>query len=342
MKGRTLRTIGIALCLTVLCSTNAFAEWKQEGINWRFVNADGSYASEGWRWIDGKCYYFTPEGYCLINTKTPDGYDVDGSGAWVINGVIQTQHQTQALEKGWRLIDGGWRYYTGSKYLTSSWITLEQKSYYLDESGNMVTGFQDIGGDRYFFNSDGSVQTESFSMDGMRYIVGKKGVITDEVNEFDWYSGSYQDYDYSDSRGSSGGSSYTGYSQSQNVDEDSYAYAVFGIVNRERSKNGQSELVWDEGLAYCAQERAYEIVEKFSHTRPDGSSCSTILAEEGISYMSSGENIAYGQRSPEEVMTGWMNSSGHKANILRSGFGRIGVGCAYVNGTLYWVQMFTD
>ena len=62
----------------------------------------------------------------------------------------------------------------------------------------------------------------------------------------------------------------------------------------------------------------------------------------GVKFMGAGENIAWGQRSPEEVMNGWMNSSGHRANILNSSFKKIGV-VYYVgaNGRTYWTQLFT-
>lgn len=73
-------------------------QWKQDTTGWWYQNDDGSYFNNGWQWIDGKCYYFTSEGYCLINTTTPDGYTVDGSGAWTVNGVVQTKNEetTQA------------------------------------------------------------------------------------------------------------------------------------------------------------------------------------------------------------------------------------------------------
>ena len=79
----------------------------------------------------------------------------------------------------------------------------------------------------------------------------------------------------------------------------------------------------------------------FSHTRPDGRSCFTALTDLGISYGGAGENIAYGQSSPEEVMTAWMNSSGHRANILNSSFTKLGVGVYKSGNTIYWVQLFT-
>lgn len=119
------------------------------------------------------------------------------------------------------------------------------------------------------------------------------------------------------------------------------AAAVTSLVNAARRDAGLSELELDADLCAAAQARAQEIAQSFSHTRPDGSSCFTILEEFGISYRAAGENIAMGQRTPEEVMDGWMNSSGHRANILNGTFTSIGVGY-YVDGAgaAHWVQIF--
>ena len=119
------------------------------------------------------------------------------------------------------------------------------------------------------------------------------------------------------------------------------AEAVASLVNAARQDAGLSELELDADLCAAAQARAQEIAQSFSHTRPDGSSCFTILEEFGISYRAAGENIAMGQRTPEEVMDGWMNSSGHRANILNGTFTSVGVGY-YVDGAgaAHWVQIF--
>lgn len=72
-------------------------EWKQDAIGYWYQNDDNSFAKSGWQWIDGngdgvaECYYFSPEGSCLLNSTTPDGFNVDGSGAWVIDGYVQTK-----------------------------------------------------------------------------------------------------------------------------------------------------------------------------------------------------------------------------------------------------------
>lgn len=122
---------------------------------------------------------------------------------------------------------------------------------------------------------------------------------------------------------------------------DAFVSQVLNLVNQERAKAGVAPLTLDSKAAQAAELRAREIESSFSHTRPDGSSFSTALTAFGVNYRSSGENIAYGQTSPEAVMKGWMNSSGHRANILNSSFTSIGIGhYKGANGVDYWTQLF--
>ena len=124
------------------------------------------------------------------------------------------------------------------------------------------------------------------------------------------------------------------------VSETDYAAQVVELVNVERAKMGLPALAMNSGAQQAAQLRAAEIVEVFSHDRPDGSACYTALTEIGVSYRAAGENIAMGYPTPEAVVDGWMNSEGHRANILRDTFSEIGVGYVVEDGTAYWVQMF--
>ena len=71
------------------------AEWKQNEIGYWYQEDNGSYPTNSWKWINGRCYYFDSNGYMLANTTTPDGYTVDASGAWTVNGVVQTQSTEQ-------------------------------------------------------------------------------------------------------------------------------------------------------------------------------------------------------------------------------------------------------
>lgn len=123
--------------------------------------------------------------------------------------------------------------------------------------------------------------------------------------------------------------------------DNSYASEVITLVNAERAKYNLAPLTTEKNLSAAALTRAKEIVQSFSHTRPDGTSFSTVLKEHGISYRISGENIAWGQKTPQEVVRGWMNSPGHRANILNERFTSIGVGYHIENGRTYWTQLFT-
>lgn len=111
---------------------------------------------------------------------------------------------------------------------------------------------------------------------------------------------------------------------------------VVRLVNAERAKKGISPVKLNTTLMNAAMRRAKEIKTLFSHDRPDGSSCFTVLDEYKISYGYCGENIAYGYGTPENVMNGWVNSSGHYANIMNSSYKEIGVG--YYQD--HWVQLF--
>ncbi len=117
----------------------------------------------------------------------------------------------------------------------------------------------------------------------------------------------------------------------------SMAKEVFNLVNAEREKAGLTPLTYYELGQPAVDIRCEELKELFSHTRPNGSAWFTVLDELEIQgWWACGENIAWGQRSPEEVMGDWMNSEGHRANILNPNF----TGLAVATDGAYWVQMF--
>lgn len=111
---------------------------------------------------------------------------------------------------------------------------------------------------------------------------------------------------------------------------------ILELVNIERQKEGLSPLSYYSKGQAAADIRAEEIIETFSHTRPDGTNCFTAL--EGIHYWTAGENIALGHSTPEQVMRAWMNSPGHKANIMNESFTHLIVG--YDHEAKAWVQLF--
>lgn len=122
----------------------------------------------------------------------------------------------------------------------------------------------------------------------------------------------------------------------------SYIKQVANLVNKERAKAGLSPLTVKKDIESAAKVRAIETQKSFSHTRPNGSKFTTALTESNVTFKGAGENIAWGQKTPEQVMDVWMNSEGHRANILNKNFTSIGVGYETTSsGTPYWVQLFT-
>ena len=123
---------------------------------------------------------------------------------------------------------------------------------------------------------------------------------------------------------------------------DEYAQEVIRLTNEERAKAGLPALEVNDNLMQAAAIRAEEIAEKFSHTRPNGEGMSTVFYEVGLDPydLRPGENCAKGSKTPEAVVTGWMNSEGHRNAILNEDNTDIGVGVFTSNGVIYWVQSF--
>jgi spore coat assembly protein SafA/uncharacterized protein, YkwD family len=118
---------------------------------------------------------------------------------------------------------------------------------------------------------------------------------------------------------------------------------VINLVNRERANNGLPLLTGNWELCRVARYKSQDMINKgyFAHQSPTYGSPFKMMEDFGITFTAAGENIAYGQRSPEEVMNAWMNSPGHRANILSRTYNQIGVGVAKSsNGTYYWTQEF--
>jgi uncharacterized YkwD family protein len=122
-----------------------------------------------------------------------------------------------------------------------------------------------------------------------------------------------------------------------------YQQEVLNIVNKERAAKGLSALKFNAELSKVATTKSQDMIDKnyFAHNSPTYGSPFDMMKKFGITYKSAGENIAMGQKTPQEVMTAWMNSEGHRKNILNSSFTEIGIGIAKdKNGRLYWTQMF--
>lgn len=129
----------------------------------------------------------------------------------------------------------------------------------------------------------------------------------------------------------------------KSTEETTTEQEILKLVNAERSKQGLSPLTLNWELSRVAKFKSEDMRDNnyFSHTSPTYGSPFEMMKSFGISYKSAGENIAAGQKTAQAVMTDWMNSSGHKANILSKNYTQLGVGKATGGsyGT-YWTQMF--
>jgi uncharacterized YkwD family protein/spore coat assembly protein SafA len=118
---------------------------------------------------------------------------------------------------------------------------------------------------------------------------------------------------------------------------------VIRLINIERTNRGLMALQTNWELSRVARYKSQDMIDKnyFSHQSPTYGSPFTMMQSFGLRFSAAAENIAYGQRTAQEVVNAWMNSAGHRANILSSAYTQTGVGAAKAaNGTLYWTQMF--
>lgn len=135
------------------------------------------------------------------------------------------------------------------------------------------------------------------------------------------------------------------FSYPENSHTEDYRQEVLNLVNAQRAKYGLTALeMGDDALTAAAQTRAEEIAVVNSHVRPDGSKCFTVLKDYGVTDTPTGENAAWGSVSPEEVVNAWMNSEGHRANILNPEARKMSVGYYYNSNSTWghqWIQIFT-
>lgn len=127
------------------------------------------------------------------------------------------------------------------------------------------------------------------------------------------------------------------------LSEGTYQEEILALVNKERTQRGLSPLSLSKEISKVAVEKSKDmaISNYFAHESPNYGSPFDMMRKFGIKFRAGGENIAMGYRTPADVMKGWMNSPGHKANILNTNFNKIGIGM-YKSQSIYWTQMFTD
>ena len=128
-----------------------------------------------------------------------------------------------------------------------------------------------------------------------------------------------------------------------NVEANEQEAEAVRLLNQVRAEYDLAPVVWNEDsdLQMAARVRAQEISEKFSHDRPDGSSCFTAIRQAGVRYRTCGENIAMGTYLDAERATElWVDSPAHFENMVDENFKQVGLACYQVGENIYWVQLF--
>lgn len=327
---------GLAAAMSLSLSVPAWAGWiqdtnrpaNQNGIsNWWYRYDDGSYPTNGWVWLDGngdgfaESYRFDGNGWMYAST-TVDGYSVSDLGAWTENGSVQ-----------YKLVNRSTTNNSGSKDSSSSKQTGSKGS-----SSSSSSGSSSKKTKKTTETTATTKAPETTAATKAPETTATKAPETTAATKAPETTAS------SDCGSGSQSSGVYMYSERDRLDMD-MALECFDLINEQRVANGLDELEWDYGIYYACQIRAMELAESFSHTRPNATTCFTALKEADVSYRLAGENIAAGQTTAARAMNAWMNSTGHRANILKEDFGRSAIGCYFSPGSSYrwfWVQMFTD
>ena len=147
-------------------SSTQTSGWVKSGTKWRYRGADGTYAKNAWRLVDGKQYRFDSAGYMITGWAQVYGkwYYFGTSGAmqkgWVkVGGVWYYLAWDGVMQTGWKKIDGTWYYFSGSGAMQTGWQKIGGVWYYFTSSGAMTIGWRMINGHWYYFNGSGAMQT---------------------------------------------------------------------------------------------------------------------------------------------------------------------------------------
>lgn len=209
---------------------------------------------------------------------------------------------------------------------------------YIKDDGNLAKNeWQKINNTWYYFGPDGYRLTNTITPDGYR--VNASGMW---VENYATQVTSSASMSANASANQNNASAQTDFSEElASESTEDLAYKMVELINKDRAKHGREELEIDDTLMEFAAVRAEEISEKFSHTRPDGTHCTSELKNSYDNYSSYGENIHKATNaSPESAETAFMNSTGHRKNILNSKYAAVGVGVYKLDNVYHYVQIF--
>lgn len=305
---KKMAVVAASAALSMVMSMTAWAAvgYVSDGAGgWNFYFNDGSsVASPNTGWVQDT------NGWKFVDADSPVDYSItaiDGKLYLFYDGYMRT---------GW--FEGD---YGSLNPVTGEWksTTFNKGTYYFLPDGSGATGWQQIDGKWYYFGPDSILLRYVTTPDG--YYVDGNGECTEEGQRLS------AELDAIDAA----------LEAEANKTVEEKVQEVIDLTNEEREKRGLAPLERNESLMEAAAIRAEEIAEKFDHTRPNGLRFDSVLSYVGINNGYCGENIAGHGGNAAAVVRGWMNSSGHKKNILNSKYTEIGVGYTEEGG---WVQIF--
>lgn len=296
-------------------SNRKVTSWLKLNSVWYYFDSLGVMQT-GWKYINKSWYYFDRNGAMQTGWKKVDNkwyyFNSDGQ-----------------MQTGWKLINGAWYYLNSDGTMKTGWFSSGNNWYYFSPNGPMKTGWIKDGNDWYYMSKDGIMQKGWLSLYGKDYYLLPGGKMATGFQTID--SVPY----YFDENGV--------LSMNDIAKKTEYEQEVIALINEIRIKENLNPLTYTVALSRAASIRAEEISLKFDHTRPDGSYWYTVFEEINQEIDGTGENIARNLKTPEDVVSGWMDSVTHKENILNPKFRYIGV--AYLekgSGASYWTQLFSE
>lgn len=328
---KVFRILPICMAICIFSTLTTFADWFKTADNvWRYTYSNGTLASAGLHQINGASYMFDATGNMLT------GWQQNANG-WMYFDLM-----SGAMSKGWKNIDG--KYYCFNDQLgllytnckTPDGYTVDNNGVWVETACNTVSTTsttQSIQTVKAAYNENGRYIYEEDDM-VYEYKVYNNG---EEVDEEDIDNLSDKQL-YKLITGSYKRSS----DPSKNCSKDETLEKIVEYVNILRTKKGCDKLEMDDSLMEAASIRAEELSEEFSHTRPDGTKCFTVLDEMDYEAGYKGENIAKGQTTALNVTNLWFHSSGHRKNMMNKNYNKIGVGMYEDKGGKHWVQLFSD
>lgn len=327
--------------------------WLYEGGSWYYLDQTNGNMLVGWVKVNGTWYFLNPArgGRMDANTYTPDGYYVDASGAYQPSGRPQTTTRTTSIVKTYRSSGGsssggssGGRSSRGSRKsnrsrggsgsttqtVTPTQPTVRQTTAPTQPPTRQTVPTQPTTIQTVAPTQPTIIQTVAPTQPTTRQTVAPtqptaRQTVPTQPTTIQTVAPTQPTTRQT-----------TAVPTQNNLSAEDKENAVIALVNQERARVGHSPIQKDDGLTRTADIRAEELATTFSHRRPDGSLCYTAFPS---GFMAEAENIASGGTTAEFPMNMWMNSTGHKANILGD-YDSIGVGFYERNGHTYWVQVF--